>query len=140
MSLGFVGDDCVAQRQMTPRSSHQHLNQAVALKAFDRVADVWQLSTEERCQILKTECGTYGDWTSGSGKPTLSDSQIITISKVINIYDGLHRLFGDKSYADRWVRCENAAFEKQQPLNLLLTQDAAGLDRVFKLVMDALII
>ena len=123
---------------MTPRPDLRFIDHAVALKAYDRIADAWQLSSEERFQILSAERGIYEDWASGKRTPKLSDPQIITISKVVNIYDGLHRLFGDKSYADRWIRCENAAFDKQQPLSLLLTQDGAGLDRVFELVMDAL--
>ncbi len=118
----------------------QHINHAVALKAFDRVADAWQLSTEERCQILGAEPRIYETWTTQTETPKLSDPQMIIISKIINIYDGLHRLFGDKSYADLWVREANAAFENELPLDLLMSQGAAGLDRVFELVMDALAI
>ncbi len=119
-------------------SNLQHINHTTALKAFDRIGDAWQLSTEERCRILGAEVGTYEDWMTGKRTPKLSDPQIITISKVINIYDGLHRLFGDQAYADRWIRCENAAFNNQQPINLLTSRSPAGLDGVFELVMDIL--
>jgi putative toxin-antitoxin system antitoxin component (TIGR02293 family) len=113
------------------------INHAVALKAFNRVADAWHLSTNERCQILGAEPGIYEAWTAGTEKPKLSEPQIITISKIINIYDGLHRLFGDESFADLWVREASAALQNEQPLDLM-SRDAAGLDRVFALVMDVL--
>lgn len=122
---------------MTLRSDHQRINHAVALKAFDRIADAWHLSTEERCQILGVERSLYEDWKSGRSKPKLSNRQIVAVSKVLNIYDGLHRLFGDKSYADRWIRCENAAFDNQHPVTLL-SRNTASFDLVFEYVMDAL--
>ncbi|MDQ2680490.1 MAG: MbcA/ParS/Xre antitoxin family protein [Candidatus Eremiobacteraeota bacterium] len=60
------------------------------------------------------------------------------ISHLLGVYDGLHRLFGDGEYADRWIHEPNAAFDAHTPAELLLTGSFTALVEVRRYVEQAL--
>ena len=62
------------------------------------------------------------------------------LSHLLNIYDGLHRLFGDAQFANEWVRLKNTAFNEKTPLSLLLAGDLEDFQAVHELIQRALTI
>ncbi|MDQ2680484.1 MAG: MbcA/ParS/Xre antitoxin family protein [Candidatus Eremiobacteraeota bacterium] len=58
---------------------------------------------------------------------------------MLGIYDGLHRLFGDADYADRWIHQPNQAFDGHAPSELLLTGTFTALVEVRCYIEQALI-
>jgi uncharacterized protein (DUF2384 family) len=80
-----------------------------ALKAFFRIAELWQLDTREQQILLGSPApSTFFKWKkdlSGS----LSRDVLERISYVLGIYKALQILFNDGRNADEWISRPNAA-------------------------------
>lgn len=109
----------------------------VALKALERIAERWHLKRQQIPAIMGRPPRTVRDWFAsdrGSLEPDVNER----ISHLIGIYDGLHRLFGDDAYADRWIHEPNAAFGGIAPRDLLLTGRFTAIVEVRRYIEEAL--
>ena len=98
----------------------------VALEAFQRIADRWKLTREDRATLLASSPRSVSRW-ARRGKPDLNRDQLERISYVLGIFSGLHTLLGDAPLADEWVRRPNADFGDSTPLSRMLAGNVADL-------------
>jgi hypothetical protein len=107
------------------RNSDMQVDRGVAVRAFVGVAERWNIPKGDWPALLgKSSPNTVRSWIESAslGDPVgarLDADVAERISHLLSIYDGLHRLFGDGAYADRWIRLENAAFGGEAPLSRL---------------------
>lgn len=79
---------------------------AVAIKAFRRLAEAWALTNEEAAALADVAPRTWtrikqDDWTGRLGQ-----DQRLRVSALVGLYKGLHLYFSD-GLADRWVKRQN---------------------------------
>lgn len=109
---------------------------AIALCAFFRLADAWQLSTEEARQLLgEPGRATFFQWKAGHlGR--ISKDVVRRISWLLGIWKALQILFPQAERADAWIRQPNRAFGGQSALQRMLAGDVTDLAAV-RAVLDA---
>jgi len=120
------------------RPSEHHAERQVALKALQRIAESWGLEKRELPRLLSRPARTVRDWLTRQRRDALDPDVLERISHLVNIYDGLHRLFGDGDYADRWITEPNGAFDGRAPAELLLSGSFTSLLEVRQYVDRAL--
>ena len=82
---------------------------AAALRAFFRIAELWDLSTDEQIRLLgEPGRSTYFRW-KREGTRQLSRDTLERISYLLGVYKALQILFPDPEAADAWVRRPNEA-------------------------------
>lgn len=82
-----------------------------AIRAFENIADRWNLRPAERMALLgKMPSTTYYRAKAAGDDAQLSRDALERISHVLGIYKSLHVLFSSGEYADRWIAEPNAAF------------------------------
>jgi hypothetical protein len=102
------------------------VSRAVGLAIFSRLAHRWRIPKGDWHVVLGRDSpNTIRNWersarASDVGPPLDADVQE-RLSHLVAIYDALHRLFGDPTFADRWVHVGNRAFGGDPPLARLLT-------------------
>lgn len=109
------------------------------MKALGRLAERWKLKRNDIPQLLARPDRTVRRWFERDGG-TLDPDVLERISHLVGIYDGLHRLFGDAAYADRWVHEPNAAFRNRRPLELLRSGSFTTLVQVRRYIEQALLL
>ena len=103
-----------------------------AVRLFLRLADVWQLSVDQRRTLLGgISRPTYYNWLRGK-VGTLSRDQLERISLVLGIQKGLRLLFADEASAGRWFTSPNAdvPFGGRSPLERMT---GGGMDDLYAL-------
>lgn len=98
---------------------------APSVRAFVRLAAKWGFSEREQLAILGESVGrtTLYDWARGVVRGTLNQDQVMRISYLLGIYEGLHRVWRHSpSDADDWVRREVAdhPFNGRRPLAFMI--------------------
>jgi|JI10StandDraft_1071094.scaffolds.fasta_scaffold372504_2 hypothetical protein len=79
------------------------------LRAFFRIADIWNLSEAEQMNILgQSSRATLANWRSGEFASCNVDA-LERISYVLGIYKGIHTIFAEHDMADGWMRRPNKA-------------------------------
>jgi hypothetical protein len=79
-----------------------------ALKAFFRISEKWQLSTDEQIKLLGSPPrSTFFKWKKEGGQ--LPNDTVERLSHVLNIYKCLRILFTDENVSDQWMRKTNQA-------------------------------
>ena len=79
----------------------------IAMKAFLRLTDLWELSVAQRCALLgDIPRQTYQKWARGD-VGTLSRDQLERIGISLGIQKGLKLLFSDDAGALRWFKGKN---------------------------------
>jgi hypothetical protein len=93
----------------------------VALKAFRRIVEQWQLSNGEAAALLGISDSTWDRIKRGSWDQPLSQDQLTRASATIGVYKGLHLLFAD-AMADRWPKLPNRGpmFQKLSPVDAMI--------------------
>jgi len=89
----------------------------VAMKAFVRMMDQWDMSIAERCAILgDIPKQTYYKWARGN-VGTMSRDQLERIGITLGIHKGLKLLFTDEGGRYRWFKTPNHdyAFQGKSP-------------------------
>jgi uncharacterized protein (DUF2384 family) len=119
-------------------SPQPHISRAVALKALERITQRWGLKRQQLPLLLARPSRTVRSWYEHEQGGDLDQDVLERISHLVGIYDGLHRLFGDQEYADRWVSEPNASFNMTAPRELLLTGSFTALVEVRRYVEIAL--
>ena len=90
--------------------------EAVGLKAFSRVMDVWKVRNADAAVLLGVSGRTWSRAKIGEAVRLTADS-LDRISAVVGVYKGLHLYFSN-ALADSWVRLENEGppFKGRTPL------------------------
>jgi len=89
----------------------------VALKAYRRLVQFWQLSGQQAADLLGVSISTWERLKPEGQDRSLSQDQMTRISALVGIYKALHLLFAD-DMADRWPRLENSGplFTHRSPI------------------------
>jgi uncharacterized protein (DUF2384 family) len=94
----------------------------VALKAFKRIVEEWELTGQQAAGLLGVSTSTWERLKAAGGQDrNLSQDQMTRISALVGIYKGLHLLFAD-DMAGRWPRLETRGplFQGATPVNSML--------------------
>jgi len=100
-----------------------------ALRAFLRIAKLWNLSVDEQMTLLGlTSRSTYFKWKKGDDI-TLPKDTLERVSYILGIYKALQILLPDERAADAWVHKPNAAlpFAGQSALERMLSGNVSDL-------------
>jgi Protein of unknown function (DUF2384) len=100
-----------------------------ALRTFFRIAEAWQLSTDEARALLgDPPRSTFFAWKKAGGGPLPRDT-LERISYVLGIYKALQILLPEPAAADAWVRKPNSAplFAGKPALERMLSGNVADL-------------
>jgi hypothetical protein len=95
------------------------VSRGAGVAIFARLADRWRIPKKDWPVLLGCSSNTIRNW-EGSESPLDADVQE-RLSHLVAIYDAIHRLFGDPTFADRWIHTDNRAFGGAPPLSRLLT-------------------
>ena len=80
---------------------------AKAFRGFVKLAELWRLPTDEQIDLLGASLsqGTLTDWVSGATRFVLTEDQLMRVSLLLGIYEGLERIWRHASAeADAWIR------------------------------------
>ena len=98
----------VAQLQAGAEPDRSRLS-GPALRAFLRIADLWDLSVDQQMILLGvTARSTFFKWKKSG--PALPKDTLERISYILGIYRALQVLLPDEEAADAWVKRPNAAY------------------------------
>ncbi|MEP6943574.1 MAG: MbcA/ParS/Xre antitoxin family protein [Betaproteobacteria bacterium] len=117
----------IVEARAQPAGDPERLS-APALRTFFRIAEAWQLSTDEARTLLgDPPRSTFFTWKK-SGGPLARDT-LERISYVLGIYKALQILLPDAAAADAWVRKPNTApaFGGKPALDRMLSGNVADL-------------
>lgn len=97
-----------------------------AFTAFTRLADLWQLSTDQQITLLGSPArSTFFKWKKEGG--LLPSDTIERISHLVSIYKCLNILFPDPQRADDWIRRQNRYWNDQSALDRMLSGKMADI-------------
>jgi len=102
------------------------------LRAFFRIAALWNLSVEEQMRLLGSPArSTYFKWKK-EGADALPHDVLERISYILGIYKALQILLPNEEAADAWVRQPNDArpFGGRSALDRMLSGNVADLYEV----------
>ena len=105
---------------------------APALKAFFRIAQLWELSVREQMTLLGLSArSTFYKW-QRDPRVELPRDTLERLSYILGIYKALQILLPDEQAADRWIRKPNVApvFAGRSALEQMLSGQVADLYRV----------
>ena len=111
------------------RSATQIQMAAAGLRAFQRVATLWQLSIAEQLNLLGLQSkSTYFKWRKDTAVRLPRDT-LERLSYLLGIYKALQILFPDPAAADAWLRRPNSAapFGGGSALDRMLSGQVADL-------------
>lgn len=124
---------------MIPSTVDTPINsRSVALTALKRITERWRLQKQQIPLLVQRSARTVRDWFERD-RGSLDPDVLERISHLIGIYDGLHRIFGDNAYADRWIHEPNEAFQGRSPGDILLSGKFTALVEVRQYIEQALI-
>lgn len=103
-----------------------------AIRGFLTLAEVWGLKTEEEVDLLGASVSrsTLHNWAREGYSPTLNADQLMRISFLMGIYEGLQRIWRRApAEADAWLRRSRseAPFRGLAPLEFMRTGGMMGL-------------
>ena len=112
--------------------------QAVGLKAFARIADLWGLSVPQAAALLDMSESTWKRAKARGHASRIGQDQMLRLSALVGLYKALEIYFGD-DLAQRWVRLPNDGpeFDGARPLDAMI---AGGLPKIMRVrtYLDAL--
>ncbi|WP_323799134.1 MbcA/ParS/Xre antitoxin family protein [Parasphingorhabdus sp.] len=101
----------------------------VGMDAFQRLAELWQLSTEDQILLLGSPGrSTFFKWKKDGG--TLPRDTNERISHLLAIFKALEIMLPDERAADGWIRRANHYFHGQSALDVMLNGQIADILRV----------
>lgn len=120
-TVGAVNDSQTRERLSPP-----------AIRAFVKLADVWKLRTDEQIDLLGASVSrsTLHNWVSEKHATTLNADQLMRISFLVGIYEGLQRVWRTApAEGDRWLRRPRpeAPFHGLAPLQFMRERGIMGL-------------
>lgn len=78
-----------------------------AFRGYARLMDFWDVSTDERIDLLGASVtrGTLANWAGGKRRFVLSGDQLMRISFLLGIYEGLERIWRHAPVQSKsWIR------------------------------------
>lgn len=107
------------QNEPVAGAADGHSTLPTAMEAFLRLADTWQLSTDDQIKLLGSPGrSTFFKWKKEGG--TLPRDTMERISYLLGIYKALQILLPNPSSADRWIKKPNQYFNNQSALDVML--------------------
>jgi hypothetical protein len=105
---------------------------APAVRGFLKLAEVWKLRVEEQIDLLggSVSRSTLHNWTRGPISTTLNVDQLMRISFMLGIFEGLQRIWRRAPVeADAWIRRQRAEapFRGLAPLQFMREGGIMGL-------------
>jgi hypothetical protein len=101
-----------------------------ALRAFEQIATLWQLSPAEKLTLLGNPGrSSYFRWKKDPDSAQLSRDTLERISYLLGIYKALAILLPEPKAADGWIKRPNAAplFQGRSALSRMLSGNVADL-------------
>lgn len=112
--------------------------QAVALKAFGRIADAWSLTGAEAAALADMSESTWKRARKPGYAGDLSRDQMLRLGALVGLYKSLE-LYFDPPIARRWVKLDNRGpeFDGRRPLDAMIE---GGLPKILRVrsYVDAL--
>lgn len=88
------------------------------IEAFQGLAELWELSTEDQLLLLGSPGrSTFFKWKKEGG--TIPRDSVERVSHLLAIHKALEILLPDQSAADGWVRRPNGFFNGQSALDVM---------------------
>ena len=88
------------------------------LEAFQGLADLWQLSTDEQLLLLGSPArSTFFKWKKEGG--SIPRDTVERVSHLLAIHKALEILLPDAKAADGWIRRPNLAFKGESALDVM---------------------
>ena len=102
------------------------VSRRIGILVFVNVVERWKIKKSAWPLLLGCSPSTTRKWIkaakSGEERVALLKPDVqVRIAHLLSTYDGLHRLFGDGTYADAWIHTVNHAFGDQTPLKRILS-------------------
>lgn len=112
--------------------------QAVALKAFGRIADAWALTGREAAALADMSESTWKRARKPGFAGELTRDQMLRLSALVGLYKSL-ALYFDPPMAGRWVKLANRGpeFDGRRPVDAMIQ---GGLPKILRVrtYLDAL--
>ena len=112
--------------------------QAVALKAFSRIAEAWSLTGREAAALADMSESTWKRARKPHFSGDLTRDQMLRLSAVVGLYKALE-LYFDPPIATEWVKLANRGpeFDGQRPIDAMID---GGLPKILRVrgYVDAL--
>ena len=100
------------------QSSGGHAPIPAVIEAFQGIAELWQLSTEDQLLLLGSPGrSTFFKWKKEGG--SIPRDSIERVSHLLAIHKALEILLPDSRAADGWVRRPNKFFNDQSALDVM---------------------
>lgn len=116
-----------------PYATAKHLDRRTlskpALKAFFRIAELWELTIAQQINLLGNPArSTFFNWRKHE-EGQLAQDTLERISYILGIYKALQVLLPNEAAADEWIKKPNKAtiFGGQSALDYLLSGHVADL-------------
>lgn len=125
---------------MQPQANHQDTDRriAIALKAFNRVMEEWNVPVRQAAALADMSESTWKRARRPAFTGSLTHDQLLRLSAVIGIYKALKLYFSD-SIASQWIMLPNQGplFDGARPLDKMI---AGGLPQFLHIrtYLDAL--
>jgi hypothetical protein len=112
--------------------------QAVALKAFGRIADAWSLTGREAAALADMSDSTWKRARKPGFSGELSRDQMLRLGAIVGLYKAL-QLYFNPPIASEWVRLANRGpeFEGRRPVDAMIEGGLPKIVRV-RTYVDAL--
>lgn len=99
------------------------------MDAFSRLAEDWELSTDEQITLLGSPGrSTFFKWKKSGGN--LPHDTIERISHLLGIYKSLQIVLPNPEAADSWIRKSNAFFDDRSALDVMLGGNVVDIYKV----------
>ena len=94
------------------------------------VVDGWQISTSQKLNLLQcSDLATFEEWKAGSIASCGSEN-IERLSIILSIGSALEIVFSNTNNLQGWICRKNVDFNGQSPLDIMLSEGAAGMQKV----------
>lgn len=104
--------------QPVARASEGRSTIPAVMEAFQGLAELWQLSTEDQLLLLGSPGrSTFFKWKKEGG--SIPRDTVERVSHLLAIHKALEILLPDAGAADGWVRRPNQAFKGQSALDVM---------------------
>ncbi|WP_210250330.1 antitoxin Xre-like helix-turn-helix domain-containing protein [Methylobacterium planeticum] len=101
----------------------------VAMTAFQKLSEAWQLSTDQQLQLLGSPGrSTFFKWKKDGG--SLPRDTVERVSHLLAIYKALQILVPDPPQADSWIKKKSSYFKGNSALDVMLNGQVVDILKV----------
>jgi uncharacterized protein (DUF2384 family) len=112
-----------------PENGAEAFRIPAVLDAFAKLAEDWELSTDEQITLLGSPGrSTFFKWKKTGGN--LPHDTLERISHLLGIYKSLQIVLPDPSAADAWVKKPNTYFDDRSALDVMLEGNVVNIYKV----------